>query len=65
MHSEAAELYKATRKESLQLSIAFLKLLPESLVTLKMFDKTLDLFEEIIESGFKPSKFVYGKAVQA
>ncbi|KAJ0098721.1 hypothetical protein Patl1_20443 [Pistacia atlantica] len=37
----------------------------ECLVNCNQFDKTLELFEEIVGSGFRLDRFTYGKAVQA
>ncbi|KAE8661264.1 hypothetical protein F3Y22_tig00116925pilonHSYRG00039 [Hibiscus syriacus] len=65
MCAEAMELHKAIMMEDMRPSITSLNSLLDCLVSSKQFGKTLGLFEEISGSGFRPNKFMYGKAIQA
>ncbi|KAI9157190.1 hypothetical protein LWI28_018158 [Acer negundo] len=65
MPVEALQLYSSVRKDGGFPSLASPNLLLDCLVTCNRFDKTLELFEDIVDSGFQPDKFTYGKAVQA
>ncbi|EFH47770.1 hypothetical protein ARALYDRAFT_350399 [Arabidopsis lyrata subsp. lyrata] len=65
MISEAADLFFALRNEGIFPSSDSLTLLLDHLVKTKQFRVTINVFLNILESDFRPSKFMYGKAIQA
>ncbi|KAI9185490.1 hypothetical protein LWI28_007842 [Acer negundo] len=62
---EALQLYSSVRNDGGFPSLNSLNVFLECLVNCNRFDKTLELFEDIVVSGFRADKFTYGKAVQA
>ncbi|KAJ0088773.1 hypothetical protein Patl1_33255 [Pistacia atlantica] len=66
MPVEATQLYYSIRKDGIFPSLASLSVLLECLMNCNLFvDRTLELFEKIVGSGFLTDRFTYGKAVQA
>ncbi|KAK3198090.1 hypothetical protein Dsin_021505 [Dipteronia sinensis] len=65
MPVEALQLYSSVRNDGGFPSLDSLNVFLECLVTCNRFDNTLELFEDIVDSGFQADKFTYGKAVQA
>ncbi|CAH8272847.1 unnamed protein product [Arabidopsis lyrata] len=65
MISEAADLFFALRSEGIFPSSDSLTLLLDHLVKAKQFRVTINVFLNILDSDFRPSKFMYGKAIQA
>ncbi|CAL9225549.1 unnamed protein product [Arabidopsis halleri] len=63
MISEAADLFFALRSEGIFPSSDSLTLLLDHLVKAKQFRVTINVFLNILDSDFRPSMFMYGKAV--
>ncbi|XP_047329305.1 pentatricopeptide repeat-containing protein At5g12100, mitochondrial-like [Impatiens glandulifera] len=62
---EATEVYNSIRKEgNFPCSSAF-KLFLESLVSSGHYNRTIDIFWEVINSGFRVDRFAYSKAIES
>ncbi|CAE6085271.1 unnamed protein product [Arabidopsis arenosa] len=65
MISKPADLFFALRSEGIFPSSDSLTLFLDHLVKAKQFKVTINVFLNILDSDFRPSKFMYGKAIQA